>query len=103
MEPTFEELTTSSPVPVLVDFWAPWCAPCRAMHPVLDELEAELGERVRVVRIDVDEQLDLAVRMKVMGVPTFMLYKDGRVFWRQAGVFSKESLKTVVEAAEKAA
>jgi thioredoxin 1 len=101
MENKLDQLAAGSPVPVLVDFWATWCGPCKAMHPVLDELEAEMGDRVRIVRIDVDEELDLAVSMNVLGVPTFILYHNGRIFWRQAGVFTKESLRTVIEAAEK--
>jgi len=102
MTKSFEELV-NAPVPVLVDFWGTWCAPCRAMHPVLDQLEAEMGERVRIVRIDVDEHLDLAVRMKVMGVPMFVVFKNGQELWRDAGVLSKETLRKAIEAAEQAA
>lgn len=67
------------------------------MLPVLDDLEDEMGERVRIVKIDVDEHTDLAVRMKVMGVPTFMLFREGRELWRQPGVFTKDSLKKIIE------
>lgn len=102
MTKSFEELV-NAPVPVLVDFWGTWCAPCRAMHPMLDELEAEMGERVRIVRIDVDENIDLAVHMKVMGVPMFVVFKNGQELWRDAGVLSKETLRKAIEAAEQTA
>ena len=95
---TFEELVDSETL-VLVDFHASWCGPCRAMLPVLDEIKEELGERVHIVKIDVDEETDLAVRMKVMGVPTFMLFHKGHELWRQPGVFTKESLKKMIETA----
>lgn len=89
-----------SETPVLIDFFATWCGPCKAMEPVLEGLKADLGDKVRIIQIDVDKNLDLAVEMKVMGVPTFMLYKNGQKLWSEAGTFTKEALKKIIESAE---
>ena len=98
MKSSFAQLIQSDTL-VLLDFWATWCGPCKAMAPVLDALKAELGDRVRIIKIDVDKNIDLAAEMKVMGVPTFMLYRQGRELWRQPGVLTKEALKKVIESA----
>jgi len=100
MTQSFESIIQSE-TPILLDFHATWCGPCRAMSPVLVDLKAELGDRVRILKIDVDQHTDLAVRLKVMGVPTFMLYRNGQELWRQAGVMTKKSLQHVIETAEK--
>jgi thioredoxin 1 len=95
MTAKFKELIQSE-TPILVDFWATWCGPCKAMMPVLDALKGDLGEKVRIVKIDVDKNLDLAEQMKVLGVPMFMLFKNGQELWRDAGVMTKEQLKEVI-------
>jgi thioredoxin 1 len=93
---SFEDLVDSETL-VLVDFHAAWCGPCRAMEPVLESLQQDMGAQIQIHKFDVDEHTDLAVRLNVMGVPTFMLYRNGRELWRQPGVLTKEALKKVIE------
>ncbi|HYL07455.1 MAG TPA: thioredoxin [Candidatus Udaeobacter sp.] len=83
--PTFEADVLKSDRPVVVDFYADWCPPCRAMTPVVEKLAAELGERVAIGKLDVDSNQELAIRYGVMSIPTLGLFKDGRLVDRMVG------------------
>jgi thioredoxin 1 len=82
--------------PVLVDFFAEWCGPCKMMSPILKEVKSELGENVSIIKIDVDKNQSLAVQYQVKGVPTFLLFKNGKQVWRQSGMIQKQELITVI-------
>ena len=92
---TFSELINSE-VPVLVDFAAEWCGPCKAMNPILRNLAAEMGDKVSIVTIDVDKNPGLAQQLGISGVPTFILYKKGKLLWRQSGMQSAHTLTHVI-------
>ena len=79
--------------PTLVDFFATWCGPCKAMQPVLDQLKTDMHEKVRILKIDVDKNQDVAEKFKVKGVPTFVLFKNGEIIWRQSGGMTLQTLK----------
>lgn len=96
MATTFRELILTGK-PVLVDFFATWCGPCKMMTPVLDELKKEIGDALTIIKIDVDKQPDLAQALSVQGVPTFVLFKDGMPQWRQSGAMSKAQLKGLLQ------
>jgi len=82
-----------SPVPVLVDFWAPWCGPCRAVAPVLDALARDYGGRVKIAKVNVDENPRLASRYGVQAIPTMLLVRDGRVLDQQRGALPRPHLE----------
>lgn len=92
----FEDLI-KSPVPVLVDFYAEWCGPCKAMKPVLEELKQIVGEKARIAKIDVDQHEELATKYRIQAVPTFILFKDGEAVWRHSGVIKSMELQEIIE------
>lgn len=85
--------------PVLVDFHADWCGPCQTMNPIIDEIKNLYGEKIRVIKINVDKNQAAAQKYKVQGVPTFLLFKSGEITWRAAGIHSRADLKSVIEKA----
>ncbi|MGN0035988.1 MAG: thioredoxin [Bacteroidaceae bacterium] len=82
---------------VLVDFFATWCQPCRMMHPVLEQVKAVLADRIRIIKVDVDKQGATAGQYGVQSVPTLMLFRQGRLLWRQSGVMQKADLLAAID------
>jgi thioredoxin 1 len=91
---TFQNETQNGTV--LVDFWAPWCGPCKMIAPILDELSAELGETAKIVKINVDDNPASAEKYNIMSIPTLLVFKDGQVVDQLVGMQSKEKLRAVV-------
>ncbi len=98
-EDTFDEEVMNSEVPVLVDFWAVWCGPCRMLAPTMEQLAEDLKGRVKVVKINVDEESDLAGKYNVMSIPTLALISGDRVLMKSIGVKPKDVILQEVEAA----
>lgn len=93
---TFSELISSGK-PVLVDFTATWCGPCKMMAPVLDQLKRAFEERLTIVKIDIDKNQQAAQAFGIQGVPTLILFSEGKQQWRQSGVMTMQALKGVVD------
>jgi len=83
--------------PVLVDFFADWCGPCKSLAPILKEVKAELGDAVKIVKIDVDKNQELAAKYQVRGVPTMILFKKGQQVWRKSGVLPKAEIVEAIK------
>ncbi len=83
--------------PVLIDFFATWCGPCKALTPVIKEVAGATKDKVRVVKMDVDKNQQIAQQFQVRGVPTLMLFQNGKVLWRQSGVQSKQQILQQIE------
>ncbi len=95
MRGNFNQLI-ESPVPVIIDAFAEWCGPCKIQSPILKEVANELGDRIRVIKIDVDRNPGVASRFDIRGVPTLLIFKDGQLKYRQAGLHSKPQLMSVL-------
>ena len=92
----FQEILQNSEVPVLVDFYADWCGPCKIMTPVLKELAGKMKDKVKILKVDVDKNPAAAGAFRIQGVPTLILYKDGKQVWRQAGVVGQAQLEQLI-------
>lgn len=93
----FEEEVIKSDKPALVDFWAPWCGPCQIMGPIIDELSKEMGDKMKIGKVNVDENSAVASRLGIMSIPTIVIFKDGKAIRNLIGVQSIDTLKEELE------
>lgn len=93
----FNEEVLNSKVPVLVDFWASWCGPCKMMLPVVEEIEKEMEGKAKICKVNVDEERDLAMKYDIMSIPTFLVFKDGKVVNSILGVQDKQKIINLLQ------
>lgn len=92
---TFNDIISSDQL-VLVDFFATWCQPCKMMHPILEQLKAAVGDKLRIIKVDVDKHNEIAAQYRIQSVPTLMLFRNGDVLYRNSGVMDKAELMALL-------
>ncbi len=92
---SFSELIKGD-TPVLVDFYADWCTPCKMMNPILKELKSLIGDDIHIIKIDAEKNVDVAIRYQVRGVPTLILFHKGNILWQQSGVVQAKQLEAII-------
>ncbi len=95
MNSSFDQIINSEK-PILVDFFATWCGPCKVLGPILKEVKDQLGDGVSIIKIDVDKNQPLAAKYQVRGVPTMILFQNGKQLWRQSGVLQKSDILKII-------
>ena len=93
---TFNDIIRTEPL-VLVDFFTEWCGPCKMMAPVLKELKSKMGDKLTILKVDVDKSPEAAAAYQVQGVPTFVLFKSGDIKWRQSGAMPLQTLQNIIQ------
>lgn len=96
MKSSFSKIIDSE-TPVLVDFYADWCGPCKMLAPILKQVKDEMGQSIKIVKIDVDKNQLIASKYQVRGVPTMLLFKNGKQLWRQSGVLQKNDIVQIIK------
>ena len=92
-KPSFESLIKESNIPVLVDFYADWCGPCHAMAPVLKDFAGRMKNKIKIIKIDVDKNPGVSAIYGIQGIPTLILFKNGKVIWRKSGLLTRAQLE----------
>lgn len=96
MQPTFSDVIQSD-TPTLVDFYADWCGPCQQMKPILQEIKTNLGNRIRIIKVDVDRAQAAAQVYHIQSIPTLLLFKKGNIVWRNSGVVAAQQLQQIIQ------